>query len=405
MIIPATFFQASGQRSDPWFEHTLIPLMNLPGEVSRKILDITGMAGLDNVTESRFHRKLETLRKDMRVLAQDFAARKYSEASYRDAYFLYNFPTNFMKTAYIIKRIAGYYPRLLESRKRLRILDMGCGDGAGICGCYYALSDLHGLEELNFVGIDDSVKMLQRARILARWLKVKDPRLRVRFSKKRITGALHLGMKQKYDIVMAINSLAEIVDGEEIPGRFIKAVTRSLVNQGLFLIIEPALKSHSRRLMKLRDRLASYKNIEVILPCLHESACALIEIGERSEWCHQSVSWTPPAYLKVLNRGMNREIDVLKFSYLLIARGTARIRKPRGYPVISHLLKEKGRKRCFICTGQGRVELVRLDRARSATNTGFDRIHKGVIVQVSDIVRKKVDYWQVTEGSTIEILK
>jgi hypothetical protein len=72
--------------------------------------------------------------------------------------------------------------------------------------------------------------------------------------------------------------------------------------------------------------------------------------------------------------------------------------------VISYLLKEKGRQRCYVCTDTGRAEVVRLDRSASEKNARFDDIRKGVIVELADITRKKKDYWQVTEHSTVEIV-
>jgi SAM-dependent methyltransferase len=379
--------------------------MKLPSDISEKILDICGIPGLGCSTEARYRQRLGIIRKDMRRLAADFAASKPSEAYYRDAYFLYNFPMNLMKTAFVINTIGSRYPGLLDGKKRLRILDIGCGDGAGIYGCYYALRNIPGVREFIFKGIDSTPQMLRRAQILARWLGLRDPRMKVRFLKRRIDFADLLAIKGKYDVVMCINSLAELIQEEEMPVRVITSVLRCLVDGGVFLIIEPALKKFSQRLMRLRDVLTTHKNPQVLLPCLYDNPCALLTVEDRNEWCHQSISWSPPDFLKIINKGINREIDVLKFSYLVVTRSKERLKRPCGYAVTSHLLKEKGKQRCFICTPEGRVELVRLDRSKNANNAGFDRIDKGVIVKLTGIVQKKEDYWQVTEESAVQVLK
>jgi hypothetical protein len=109
--------------------------------------------------------------------------------------------------------------------------------------------------------------------------------------------------------------------------------------------------------------------------------------------------------LRIINQDLNREIDVLKFAYLVIAKRKNWPDWLKGYRVVSHLLKEKGKSRCFICTPRGRVELVRLDKSRNLANAGFDRISKGVIVRIENVVSKKEDYWQLTNGSIVEILK
>jgi hypothetical protein len=128
-------------------------------------------------------------------------------------------------------------------------------------------------------------------------------------------------------------------------------------------------------------------------------------VDTRKEWCHQSVPWTPPDFIRIINQGINREIEVLKFSYLVIAKHARQLKSPRGYSVISHLLKEKGKRHCYICTPNGRVELVRLNRSRSEKNADFDRLGKGAIVKLIDVVYKKDNLWQIEKGSGVEVVK
>ncbi|MGB7053983.1 MAG: small ribosomal subunit Rsm22 family protein [bacterium] len=377
----------------------------MPGEISEKILDILDMPGLDESTKSSYRQRLQAIRKDMKRLAADFAAYKSTEAHYTDAYLLYNFPANLAKTAVVVENVGLHYPDLFRGRKRLSILDIGCGNGAGICGTYYALRFLPGIQQFNFMGIDRSRTMLGQGRVVAQWLRKRDPRVRVYFRKSKFGDFHPLALKKKYDFILCINSLAEIIEEEDIPLRFISSTFRHLVDGGLFIIIEPALKKFSRRLMRLRDRLVSNKRIQLLLPCLHDSPCALLEVDSRKEWCHQTVPWSPPEFLRIINQGINREIDVLKFSYLVIARSAKRLKRPSGHLVISHLLKEKGKQRCYICTPEGRAELVRLNKARSEANAGFDKISKGVIVNLTDVVHKKGDYWQIAKGSTVKVVE
>jgi SAM-dependent methyltransferase len=293
---------------------------------------------------------------------------------------------------------------LLAGREQFDVLDVGCGSGAGIFGSYYSLSRMRGIRKFKFTGIDGSHRMLAYARPLARWLAVRDRRMRVRFLERKIEDLYSLSSKKNYDLILCVNSLAEIAEEDNIPARFVNSVLRRLNDGGLFVVIEPALKKFSRRLMALRDRLISEKRIQLLLPCLHDNPCALLQLENRTEWCHQTVSWLPPGFLRIINQGINREIDVLKYSYLVIVKSAERWRRPRGYLVISYLLKEKGRQRCYVCTDTGRAEVVRLDRSASEKNARFDDIRKGVIVELADITRKKKDYWQVTEHSTVEIV-
>jgi ribosomal protein RSM22 (predicted rRNA methylase) len=341
----------------------------------------------------------------MRRLAADFATSTPSESKYLDAYLAYNFPVNIVKTATVIKEIVLRYPDFILGKTGLSVLDIGCGGGAGIFGVYYALKDARGIRKFDVMAIDSSKTMLDRTQCLARWLRRHDPRISVRLFKHEIRGGLSSTSKKKYDIILAVNSLAEIIQEDVIRNRFVKSLLNRLTHNGLVLIIEPALKKFSRRLMKLRDELVPQKDVQVLLPCLHDNPCGLLKVGSRNEWCHQSLRWSPPDFLRLINQGLNREIDVLKFAYLVIAKRKNRSDWPKCYRVVSHLLREKGKSRCFICTPRGRVELVRLDKSRNLANAGFDRISKGVIVRIENVASRKEGYWQLTNGSSVEILK
>lgn len=63
---------------------------------------------------------------------------------------------------------------------------------------------------------------------------------------------------------------------------------------------------------------------------------------KKNEWCHQSIKWTPPIYMNVLNQPLYRKIEYLKFSYLVISGQSYDTIKDNKYLVISRLFKEKG---------------------------------------------------------------
>jgi len=379
--------------------------MTLPEEISAKILQILEMPGLDQTTKSAHNAKLQVLKQQMRKLAANFMTCKPSEEQYTNAYFAYNFPTNLMKTLIVTKEIESRYPGVMSGRTRVKVLDIGCGDGAAICGLYYALKDSPFIKKFNCTGVDFSRSMLERARVMGRWLAGCDVRVKIRFRWQRITDRGVSGRKSRYDVIVCVNSLAEIVQGDNIPVRFVRAIEKCLTDGGFFVVIEPALKKYTRRLMMLRDELAAQRRASVILPCLHDDPCTLMKVDSREEWCHQSLDWSPPDFLKVINQGLNREIDVLKFAYLVIAKGQMPCSKPDGYRVISQLLKEKGKQRCFICTPQGRVELIKFIKSRTADNKVFDSICKGDILKLQHVDAQKRQRWYITEKTVVEIIK
>ena len=376
--------------------------MQLPADVMAMILQYLGMPDLNHTTEPRYAHRLRAIRRQMILLSDDFASDTPSENRYSDAYFVYNFPLNMAKTMHVIKEIRLRYADFFLNRDHYDLLDIGCGEGAGMFGAYHALRN-KGLQRVKLVGIDGSKRMLDRAKYLAARFRAHDPGLKTRFFRQRIQERFRFASKKKYDIVLVINSLAEIIQEAVISSRFIISILKHLTNDGLLLIIEPALKKFSRRLMRLRDELALQKDVQVLLPCFHGNPCGLLEIGSRNEWCHQSVPWLPPQFLKIINQGLNREIDVLKFAYLVLTKGKARLDRPEGYRVVSQLLREKGKSRCFICTPQGRVELVKLNRSHDLRNADFDAITKGSVVHLEDVTIKKNNYWQVIAQTVVTI--
>jgi ribosomal protein RSM22 (predicted rRNA methylase) len=155
--------------------------------------------------------------------------------------------------------------------------------------------------------------------------------------------------------------------------------------------------------MTLRNDIINRQKGQVLLPCLHSENCPLINIRKQKDWCHQSILWDPPDYMNILNQGLNREIDRLKFSYLVITQENFPGHDFNAFLVISNLLKEKGKKRCFLCTPTGRVELVRLNKLKCPTNSEFDKILKGDIISFTNILQTKPHHWQIAENTKVKI--
>lgn len=378
--------------------------MTLPSIICEEILASAGIEGLSDATESFYRKRLRVIRDQMRELSSDFAEGIPSESRHSMAYFLYNFPLNFMKTLHIFGEISSRRPDFLIPKPRYRILDIGCGEGAGMYGAYYALKRPDGSGKIRLTGIDGSRTMLERARDMAVRLRKRGENITAGFANRDLTDIRHSLPRKRYDVIICSNSFAEIIRDDSLLRKYIGVLLGHLCESGLLVIIEPALKKYARRVMQLHDDLANHKAAQVILPCLHKENCSLLKIDSRDEWCHESVAWKPPAFLRILNKGLNREIDILKFTYLVIARTKSQPVLQEGYRVISSLLKEKGKMRIFLCTEGGRVELVRLNRSKSRENSLFDRIHKGDVIKLHDLVVRKPDYWEVNSQTVIEIL-
>jgi len=110
---------------------------------------------------------------------------------------------------------------------------------------------------------------------------------------------------------------------EDIALELLKTAENHLEQEGLMIIVEPALKLQSRKLLLLRKSLiekikASNSSVKILLPCLGEQACgALIK---EEDWCHEEVDWMRPRYLRELDLLTGLDRRTLPFSYLVIQK-------------------------------------------------------------------------------------
>jgi hypothetical protein len=127
----------------------------------------------------------------------------------------------------------------------------------------------------------------------------------------------------------------------------------------------------------------------VYSPCLHERACPALVHPD--DWCHEERTWDPPAWIQTLDKETGFIKDALKFSYVLLRKDGRTVveREPQLYRVVSELRVLKGEKRAWLCNGQGRPEVGRLDRLASPLNAAVDDWHRGAIVRISEIIRKE----------------
>lgn len=103
----------------------------------------------------------------------------------------------------------------------------------------------------------------------------------------------------------------------------LKTAENHLEQEGLMIIVEPALRLQSRKLLLLRKALiekiqSSGSDVKILLPCLGEQACgALIK---EDDWCHEEVEWMRPRYLRELDLLTGLDRRTLPFSYLVIQK-------------------------------------------------------------------------------------
>ncbi|MEO0160780.1 MAG: small ribosomal subunit Rsm22 family protein [candidate division WOR-3 bacterium] len=372
--------------------------MKLPEDLEAKILSLLNLEKLYS-SSAYYQNVLDMLRKKMVTLSYKLAAHKQIAPEDYDAYFIYNFPQNFMKSMLVAKRLFGIYK--IPLRNEYEILDIGCGEGAGFLGLGYFLNILNPQCRLRIIGVDTSHSSLQRCQLMVDWFKEKHLTTETRLTKE--SALKFLRRKQgNYDFIILANSLVEIIPSEKIHIAFLHLLFCNLKKTGFILILEPALKELSRRLMETRKDVIKSHLGNILLPCLHNEECPLL--FKKNDWCHQSWRWSPPEFLKIINQKLFRKIEYLKFSYLVISPDKYPLLHSHIYPVISRLAKEKGRRRCFICSKEGMIELIRLNREANIQDEMWTNISMGDFLHIAAPVQVKPNLWRITPNSIIKRL-
>jgi hypothetical protein len=183
------------------------------------------------------------------------------------------------------------------------------------------------------------------------------------------------GVEGEFDLLVAAHLLNELAVSMSFGERvaLVFAWCRELLTEeGLCILIEPALRQTSRDLLAIRDRMVS-AGFAVLAPCFWQGPCPAL--ARERDWCHDSAPWGDGA------RPGRSRVD---FSYIVLARRGERTTDRRIFRVVSDPLREKGRLRLFGCGPAGRHPLVRLDRERSEENQGFEEAERGDVLVVGD---------------------
>jgi SAM-dependent methyltransferase len=266
----------------------------------------------------------------------------------RRAYVHYYLPVNAEKVARVLREKETYAP----TTRPPRVLDYGCGPGTAAIAAL-----LRGpVTSMTLVDVVDEA--LDDARFFCRGLGV-EPRI------------LHEPPKEEFDLILAANVYSEHVAPLE----------ERLSPDGHLVVLEPALKESTRKLMAWRDA-AVERGFKVAAPCLGPKACPMLEHPDL--WCHQDVSWPRPATVNEIDRRLGLNKESLKYSYIVLTR-EGRTLADRGgdVRVVSNLHKEKGKAWAWVCGRQGplcRAEV--LTRHRSDATAAFFHTDRGEVLSM-----------------------
>ncbi len=255
-------------------------------------------------------------------------------ANLRLAYFLYFMPPNLYRMASVWAELARLGFKWPSSEKQLRAVEFGAGPASGACGIAagekYAPVGLP--SEGNWALIEQDKKMLELG---GRWAKTYFESSGfaawdVREFKRRIEldqPTLLPPKAPKFNLFTMSFFLNEFQEPEsKLADRLLATWRDHLTDEGIAILIEPALKLQSRRLLALRREILAQSagsDIQLLLPCLGHQDCGAL--AAEGDWCHEEVSWWRPPYFKTIDQMANLDRKTLPFSYLVFVKS----RRPR----------------------------------------------------------------------------
>jgi SAM-dependent methyltransferase len=237
-----------------------------------------------------------------------------------------------------------------------RVLDLGAGTGAAGSFIRERLG-----QEIEVVSVD---------RVAGPGVVVADLRQRGR----------PRGVDGRFDLVVAAHLLNELGTTVDVTARaaLVFSWGRELLEEeGLIVLVEPALRETSRELLQVRDRLR-LAGFFVVAPCLWQGPCPAL--ARERDWCHDSAPW-PTESARAAGQ------SPVDFSYLVLGRAGEASRERRLFRVVSDPIFEKGRLRIWGCGPAGRHALIRLDRDASETNRGLEEAARGDLIIAADTER------------------
>lgn len=254
----------------------------------------------------------------------------------RMAYFLYFMPSNLYRVASIwaeLGRLGFKWPEHLANPKKggFRGIEFGAGPATGASGI--AAGEKHA--KLGLPAHGDWALIEQDRAVLGlgeKWAEtyfrdqgldwgVRPFHRKIDFSKNLLpTNAptFHLWLSSYF-----LNE-AEL-SSDEMAARLVGNWDYHLEEEGLAIIVEPALKMQSRKLLELRaallrtfDQKRTKGKYQILLPCLGHQVCGAL--ASENDWCHEEVSWWRPPYFKRIDEAAGLDRKSLPFSYLVVAK-------------------------------------------------------------------------------------
>lgn len=293
-------------------------------------------------------------------------------AHLRAAYFLYFMPCNLFRVASIWSELARLGFKW-HSGEILKGIEFGAGPAPGACAAAIAEKSFSiGLPQNgNWALIEQDKAMLKVGK---NWAEsyfqeqgLLDWGIRPFHRKISLKDGFLPRAAPKFNVWVMSFFLNEF---SETPAEIAEALIRSwdqhLEDEGIIILVEPALKLQSRKLLEIRRELLKLRNernrdwLQVLLPCLGHQNCGAL--AEAEDWCHEEATWWRPPYFRLIDQLAELDRKTLPFSYLVFAKSRrsrheilpALAGSTRAHRLVSPAHKEGRELEFFLCGEEGK---------------------------------------------------
>jgi ribosomal protein RSM22 (predicted rRNA methylase) len=341
-------------------------------------------ASLERIAES-----VKKLNEGLTVGRESFLAQHYlSDPEIRKAYQLYYTTTNYLKIIPPLRELA---VSKFFDRPTLRILDLGSGAGAAIWGILDFLeTELQQEIDIQITAVDSvpqNIKDIQRFHLLYQ--------KHCTAVKSKLTQKVHdletpISFDQKFDLIVMMNTLNEV--SAEAEQRLLTTLPTLLTENGVVLLIEPATRKQSRRLLTFRDS-AVTNDWTIYSPCTRQSNCPALENADN--WCHSEYKWERPDFIRIIDEAGETLRLSLKSTYIVMNRHGQTLPNILGkqnlWRLVSERFDEKGRTRAILCGEPARAQFIMNKRDKTAENKEFMKVERYDIIEITGDVPREHD--------------
>lgn len=326
----------------------------------------------------------------------------YTEEENLLAYGLFFFPQTFTRVQFPLDEILNLLQWKPLENKKLRILDVGSGLGAGGISLIWKLRE-HFDVPIEYHAYDHSPQALQYLLEHEKDFLPKNVQLTTEVGDlknlfKRFKG------EEPWDIILFSFSLNEGLRNanESEIERYLEQTVRLLDTNGFLLCLEPVLKEKTNILQKTVEALHSKKKAHLWAPGFGTAYPG-------QDLPHDVRCWNPPESLKILNRKLFRSIEFLKYHFFVLGKEplTPLTQKgPETCRLISPMIEAKGR---FLWEGWGSDgTLYHYDLlTRDINKIELERIQKmerGNILSLKNLEPQKLkNYYRVLQSEGLNL--